>query len=128
MQVVAVNGLSHKVSVVQKDIALLERGHEVRYLGCNLAIADLFDAGTPKYHFLPAQSILSKILYAQSLQKSSNCYQYLTAMQSAGMRSVLLLTSIANVRCMHLLQPEPLATCSRHSCKEALSLYACCLC
>lgn len=45
MQVVAVNGLSHKVSVVQKDIALLERGHEVRYLGCNLAIADLFDAG-----------------------------------------------------------------------------------
>ena len=45
LQVVAVNGLSHKVSVVQKDIALLERGHEVRYLGCNLAIADLFDAG-----------------------------------------------------------------------------------
>ncbi len=45
MQVVAANGLSQRVSVVQKDIALLERGREVRYLGCNLAIADLFDAG-----------------------------------------------------------------------------------
>ncbi|BDA48465.1 Protein arginine N-methyltransferase 7 [Coccomyxa sp. Obi] len=44
-KVVAANGLSERVSVVHKDIALLERGHEVRYLGCNLAIADLFDAG-----------------------------------------------------------------------------------
>lgn len=45
MQVVAANGLSERVSVVHKDIALLERGREVRYLGCNLAIADLFNAG-----------------------------------------------------------------------------------
>ncbi len=39
------NKLSDKVSVVQKDIALLERGKEVRYLGINLAIGDIFDAG-----------------------------------------------------------------------------------
>ena len=39
------NKLSDKVSVVQKDIALLERGKEVRYLGINLAMGDIFDAG-----------------------------------------------------------------------------------
>ena len=44
-QVVAVNGVSDKVSVVKKDISLLERGKEVRYLGANLAIGDIFDAG-----------------------------------------------------------------------------------
>ncbi len=40
------NKLSDRVSVVQKDIALLERGKEVRYLGINLAIGDIFDAGS----------------------------------------------------------------------------------
>lgn len=44
-QVAAMNKLSDKVSVVQKDIALLERGKHVRYLGANLAIGDIFDAG-----------------------------------------------------------------------------------
>ena len=44
-QVVAVNGVSDKVSVVKKDISLLERGKEVRYLGANLAVGDIFDAG-----------------------------------------------------------------------------------
>ncbi len=44
------NKLSDRVSVVQKDIALLERGKEVRYLGINLAIGDIFDAGrVPDY-------------------------------------------------------------------------------
>ena len=46
-QVAAVNGVADKVSVVRKDIALLERGKEVRYLGANLAIGDIFDAGKP---------------------------------------------------------------------------------
>lgn len=42
----AVNGLSERVSVVHQDAALLQRGREVRPLGCNLALADCFDAGT----------------------------------------------------------------------------------
>ena len=41
----AVNSLSERVSVVHQDVALLQRGHEVRPLGCNLALADVFDAG-----------------------------------------------------------------------------------
>ena len=49
-QVVAVNGVSDKVSVVKKDISLLERGKEVRYLGANLAIGDIFDAGELPCH------------------------------------------------------------------------------
>lgn len=56
MQVIAANGLSDRVSVVQKDVALLQRGHEVRYLGCNLAIADLFDAGAP-HNFLYSSQV-----------------------------------------------------------------------
>lgn len=48
------NKLSDRVSVVQKDIALLERGKEVRYLGINLAIGDIFDAGR-----FPSASITS---------------------------------------------------------------------
>lgn len=46
-QVMAANGLSERVSVVHRDVALLQRGREVRPLGCNLALADLFDAGVP---------------------------------------------------------------------------------
>ena len=41
----AANGQSERVSVVQRDAGLLERGREVRALGANIAIADLFDAG-----------------------------------------------------------------------------------
>ena len=44
------NQLSDKVAVVQKDIALLERGKEVRYLGANLAVGDIFDAGRVPGH------------------------------------------------------------------------------
>jgi type III protein arginine methyltransferase len=36
---------SSKISVVTKDVALLQRGHEVRPLGVNIVIADMFDAG-----------------------------------------------------------------------------------
>ena len=53
------NKLSDKVSVVQKDIALLERGKEVRYLGINLAIGDIFDAGRPRLRLSEADGICS---------------------------------------------------------------------
>ena len=45
MQNVAANGLSEQVSVVHRDAALLERGRDVRRLGANIVIADMFDAG-----------------------------------------------------------------------------------
>lgn len=45
MQVLAVNRVSDGVSVVHSDGALLERGREVRALGVNIVVADLFDAG-----------------------------------------------------------------------------------
>lgn len=45
----AANGFSksssQNISVVHKDVALLQRGHEVRPLGVNIVIADMFDAG-----------------------------------------------------------------------------------
>lgn len=41
----AANGLSERVSVVYRDIGLLQRGREVRPLGVNLVVADVFDAG-----------------------------------------------------------------------------------
>ncbi len=45
LQAVAANGFSERVSVVHRDIGLLERGREVRRLGANVAVADIFDAG-----------------------------------------------------------------------------------
>jgi hypothetical protein len=45
LQVVAVNGAAEKVSVVQRDAGLLERGKHVRRLGVNVVVADFFDAG-----------------------------------------------------------------------------------
>ncbi len=45
MQNIAANGLSDRVSVVHRDIGLLQRGREVRALGANVAIADIFDSG-----------------------------------------------------------------------------------
>ncbi len=45
MQNVAANGLSDRVSVVHRDIGLLQRGREVLALGDNVAIADVFDSG-----------------------------------------------------------------------------------
>lgn len=45
MQNIAANGLSELVSVVHRDIGLLQRGREVRALGANVAIADIFDSG-----------------------------------------------------------------------------------
>jgi hypothetical protein len=47
VQAVAANGLGNRVSVVHRDVAKLERGHEVRRLGVNLVVADFFDAGAP---------------------------------------------------------------------------------
>lgn len=45
MQNIAANSLSERVSVVHRDIGLLQRGREVRALGANFAVADMFDAG-----------------------------------------------------------------------------------
>lgn len=39
------NGLSNRISVVHRDAGLLQRGREVRPLGVNLVVADMFDAG-----------------------------------------------------------------------------------
>ena len=39
------NGLSSRVSVVHCDAGMLQRGREVRPLGINLVVADMFDAG-----------------------------------------------------------------------------------
>lgn len=39
------NGLSSQVTVHNRDVALIERGHEVRHHGANLAVFDLFDCG-----------------------------------------------------------------------------------
>lgn len=41
----AANGLAKKISVVNRDAALLERGRAVRALGVNLVVADVFDCG-----------------------------------------------------------------------------------
>lgn len=43
----AANDLSEKVSVVHRDVGLLQRGREVRPLGVNLVVTDFFDAGAP---------------------------------------------------------------------------------
>ena len=45
VQSVAANGLSDRVSIVHRDIGLLQRGREIRALGANVALADIFDAG-----------------------------------------------------------------------------------
>ena len=41
----AANGLAERVSVVHRDVGLLQRGREVRPLGVNIVVADLFDPG-----------------------------------------------------------------------------------
>lgn len=45
MQAAASNGVAPAVSVVHQDIGLLQRGREVRALGANIAVAEMFDAG-----------------------------------------------------------------------------------
>ena len=50
LQVVAVNGVAERVSVVQRDAGLLERGKHVRRLGVNIVVADFFDAGAGPGH------------------------------------------------------------------------------
>ena len=63
MQAVASNGVASSVSVVHQDIGLLQRGREVRALGANIAVADIFDAGR---HFL-----LQGMLACQALCKAA---------------------------------------------------------
>lgn len=46
------NGVAERVSVVYRDIGLLQRGREVRPLGVNLVVADVFDAGLLGDQFL----------------------------------------------------------------------------
>ena len=45
MQVLAANGLLEKVSVINKDAGLLERGQDLQHAGVNIIVADFFDAG-----------------------------------------------------------------------------------
>lgn len=45
LQAVAVNGVASSVSIVHRDIGLLQRGRDVQALGGNIAVADMFDAG-----------------------------------------------------------------------------------
>jgi hypothetical protein len=42
---VAANGLSQRITVASRDVGLVERGREVRQLGCNFVVMDLFDSG-----------------------------------------------------------------------------------
>ena len=42
---VAANGVGANVSIVQRDVGLVERGKGARRQGCNMAILDIFDAG-----------------------------------------------------------------------------------
>lgn len=67
LQVVAVNGCADTVSVVCRDAGLLERGHQVRRRGANLAIADFFDAGTDciSNHGQEVSQIISRTCPAQ---------------------------------------------------------------
>lgn len=50
LQVLAANGLLEKISVINKDAGLLERGQDLRHLGVNIIIADFFDAGEVTSH------------------------------------------------------------------------------
>ena len=45
----AANGLSARISVVHKDVGLLQRGHQVRPLGVNVVVADMFDSGESRH-------------------------------------------------------------------------------
>ena len=60
-QAVASNGVASSVSVVHQDIGLLQRGREVRALGANIAMADIFDSGLRNllYSLHPAQHVLA---------------------------------------------------------------------
>jgi protein arginine N-methyltransferase 7 len=50
---VAANQLSQRVTVVQGDVAKLQRGKlGVRHEGCNMVVVDLFDAGLTGEHVL----------------------------------------------------------------------------
>ena len=50
--IVARNGLSDKITVVNKDVGLLERGTHIRALGANLVVADFFDSGLLHDNFM----------------------------------------------------------------------------
>ena len=51
--VIAQNGLSGKISVVNSNLEQLERGKDVRMKGANLVVADLFDCGFLGENFMP---------------------------------------------------------------------------
>ncbi|KAL3131069.1 hypothetical protein ABBQ38_000384 [Trebouxia sp. C0009 RCD-2024] len=59
-QVVASNGVASSVSVVHQDVGLLQRGREVRALGANVAVADIFDAGLVGHNFLNLLELAKK--------------------------------------------------------------------
>ena len=57
---VAANGLSKRVTVATCDVGLAERGREVRQLGCNFVVLDLFDAGLLGDCVVPLLSMASR--------------------------------------------------------------------
>lgn len=61
-QAVASNGVASSLSVVHQDIGLLQRGREVRALGANIVVADVFDSGMWHllYTFHPSLYISAK--------------------------------------------------------------------
>lgn len=69
MQVMAANGLSERVSVVHADAGMLQRGREVRSLGCRLAIADVFDAGMPSPHSTSCQDCCQPAMLLSSCRQ-----------------------------------------------------------
>ena len=62
MQVAAANGVASTVSVVDRDVGLLQRGMEVRAQGVNIVVTDMFDAGTdPQLTNLDAKASPARI-------------------------------------------------------------------
>ena len=45
LQAISLNGMSEKVSVVNRDVAKLQRAKDIRRQGVNIVIADMFDSG-----------------------------------------------------------------------------------
>lgn len=98
---VAANGLSHRVSVTTRDVGLLERGKEVRQLGCNMVVMDLFDASLLGDHV----SQLLALAKSQVLQPSTT-----------------VVPAAATVYCMGI---EAMTSCVRGFDFKAFNKYRC---
>lgn len=89
-QAAAVNGLSDRISVVNRDVALLERGHEAPRTGVNLVVADMFDAGA--VHATSPMTLVAPLslhLQQTAAQPSHTCMQHLPSAASAAPEAYL---------------------------------------